>query len=179
MILNRCRSKKPRIGAATRLVRSGSVATRASTPVNFLSDQVGGGGAGSARRGPRHIKLLAAQLSLIASIGIVTALLIAVPIVVLTSALQGETKRQVATHRGSYQEPPVWAKGCFSSLAGPVNHEYDGLRAAEAQRKAERLGQALLLVANDGRCVHHTLPFIPHQVGVALSNGRVILARGQ
>lgn len=125
---------------------------------------------------PKRHHRLHNKVPLASSIGVVVALLIAIPVGLLTVSRDDTQHSPPAA--GPHSQPPVWAFQCFRSDAGPVTHEYDGLPLTGAEQKAKQLGQNLLLVAKNGQCVDTVVPFVPHTVSVAVSNERVIFARG-
>jgi hypothetical protein len=73
---------------------------------------------------------------------------------------------------------PTWARSCLSERDGDPNHHYDGLTTSAAVKRSHELNQPLIVAALDGHCVYDTLKFVPHQVVIAVSNRRVVFARG-
>jgi hypothetical protein len=73
---------------------------------------------------------------------------------------------------------PVWAQNCLPDSVGELNDQYDGLTLSAAVEHSHQLNRSLILGARDGHCVIRSAVFVPRQVVIALSKGRVILARG-
>jgi hypothetical protein len=109
-----------------------------------------------------------------ASAAVLVVLLVAgAGILIRSAVLTPERKSQ-----SSSAAAPAWARNCLSERDGDPNDQYDGLTVSAAVEHSHQLDQSLILGARDGHCVYRSMVFVPHQVVVAVSKGRVVFARG-
>lgn len=66
---------------------------------------------------------------------------------------------------------------CFGGAGGASADAYNGLTLAEAEARAERDGQVVRVLGQDGECADQTSDLRTDRVSVYLEDGEVVRAR--